>query len=218
MYYFKNITDHYDFLSPLIRNAANKSLRQWVSPYSSFIDWIKMFSPIELQTWYAIRGFGRCPLYPQYPVDKYFVDFGNPVTKIALECDGKEWHTDKDKDNARDKSLSELGWATFRISGSDCFKIEDRYDDLDYLNEYETEDVLSNFYSNTIEGLIKSIAIFYFGHQTYNKYVDEHKLALDCLNKRSSLLTDADVKKLNRIFINRTHNIPINIKYQTLWL
>jgi hypothetical protein len=39
-------------------------------------------------------------LYPQYPVGRYFVDFGNPVHKVAIECDGARWHSYR-RDGAR---------------------------------------------------------------------------------------------------------------------
>jgi very-short-patch-repair endonuclease len=76
-------------------------------------------TPIERWLWADIRQVD-CVLYPQYPVAGYFVDFANPVAKVAIECDGAAYHTDKAKDAARDKRLFDLGWTVYRISGKAC--------------------------------------------------------------------------------------------------
>lgn len=217
-YDFNKITDHYENLTPLIFAQAEKNKRFWVSPYSRYIDWVSMFSPIEMQTWFALRGFGHCPLYPQYPVGRYFTDFGNPVVRVALECDGKEWHINKNKDKIRDYVFENKGWSTYRISGSDCFKIEERYDDLDYLDESETFEVLSNFYNNTVEGLIKAIAMFHFRYKTYNKYINEYELAFNCLIKRCSILSEKIIQDFYNIVAEEINNIPEILKSKTEWL
>ncbi len=177
-----------------------------------------MFSPIEEQTWGVLRGFGQAPLYPQYPVDKFFVDFGNPFKKIAIECDGKEWHLDKKKDLKRDKRLSKLGWVVYRIDGSDCFRIVKDYSELGYKNEDETIDILSRFYESTIEGLVKAIAIFYFGHKTYNRFVNEYELAADCLINRVSINKEKCQKLCYQIIEDNITNIPMDLRVQTLWV
>lgn len=74
---------------------------------------------IESWFWSDIRLMGAV-LYPQYPVGPYFVDFANPVAKVAVECDGAAYHIDKAKDRERDVKLQDMGWAVYRISGSDC--------------------------------------------------------------------------------------------------
>lgn len=217
-YDFKRITEHYESLTPFIFSQAEKNKRFWVSPYSRHIDWIPMFSPIEMQTWFALRGFGHCPLYPQYPVGRSFADFGNPVVKVALECDGKEWHTNKRKDKIRDITFESKGWTTYRISGSDCFKTEEKYDELDYLGETESFEVLSNFYKNTIEGLIKSIAMFHFGYKTYNRYVNEYELAFNCLIKRCSILSHEKIQNFYQLVSDSVEEIPNDLKSKTEWL
>ena len=87
-----------------------------VDPY--FLDW--EFTPIEDALWGSIR-FWSVPLYPEYPVLNYFVDFGNPYHRIALEADGKEWH-DKEKDRERDLELLENGWKVFRVTGTEALR------------------------------------------------------------------------------------------------
>jgi very-short-patch-repair endonuclease len=97
-------------------------------------------TPIELWLWEEIRD-ANVVLYPQFPVDKFFVDFGNPKAKVAIECDGKAFHQDKEKDRARDARLRELGWAVYRISGSDCARESD---------EDEQEESFRRFFVRTI--------------------------------------------------------------------
>lgn len=76
------------------------------------------FTQIERWLWHDIRECGAV-LYPQYPVGRFFVDFANPVAKVAIECDGADFH-DAEKDAARDKELRSMGWIVYRISGKDC--------------------------------------------------------------------------------------------------
>lgn len=92
---------------------------QWLDPY--LIDWSSVFTPIEFALWQDIRQSGAV-LYPQYPVGRFFVDFANPKARIAVECDGAAFHTDKAKDEARDSQLLAMGWHVYRITGRDCKK------------------------------------------------------------------------------------------------
>lgn len=104
-------------------------------PYQ-IADWATIFTPIESALWYDIRAKSMS-LWPQFPVGRFFVDFGNPVAKIAVECDGKKWH-DAEKDAARDAELREMGWTVYRLPGWLCNGIAPEYDpDMD---EYELEE------------------------------------------------------------------------------
>lgn len=76
-------------------------------------------SPIEAALWCDIRET-EAVLYPQYPVGRFFVDFGNPVARIAIECDGKVWHQDKAKDAARQAEIEDMGWDVYRFTGAEC--------------------------------------------------------------------------------------------------
>jgi hypothetical protein len=76
-------------------------------------------TPIEAWLWADIRA-ANAIFYPQYPVAGFFVDFASPVAKVAIECDGYEYHLDKGKDRDRDEALERLGWTVYRISGHDC--------------------------------------------------------------------------------------------------
>ena len=87
-------------------------------------DWAGLMTPIEAAAWCDIRELG-VPLWPQLPVGRYFVDFGNPVRRVAVECDGAAWH-DADKDAKRDAVLNDAGWRVIRIAGRDCYGEEGR--------------------------------------------------------------------------------------------
>ena len=94
-------------------------------------NWPEVFTPIEYALWFEIRGRGL-DLWPQLPVDRFFVDFGNPVAKVAIECDGKEWHKDSAKDQERDNKLERMGWMVLRIPGWQCNRrILDRHEAAD---------------------------------------------------------------------------------------
>lgn len=207
-YEFDKIEEHYKALTPFIFQAAKDTPKRWITPYSNEIDWPGMFTPIEMSTWMAIRGFGQAPLYPQYPVGKYFVDFGNPVVKVAIECDGKEWHQHRaEQDHIRDTKLKELGWDVYRICGSDCVRLVEEYEEIMGNYILSPEDVptcAQEYYQKTIEGLVRAIAFFYFG---YKRVYDEmeYDMAHQCLVSRISI----DDQNLNN-----KYNIFQNLKYK----
>lgn len=92
------------------------------------VRWGEVFTPIEAAMWHELRR-ADLPFYPQLPVGKAFVDFGNPHHKIAIECDGKEFHLDRMKDRQRDAVLAARGWRVLRITGADCLAEGDEDDD-----------------------------------------------------------------------------------------
>jgi very-short-patch-repair endonuclease len=75
-------------------------------------------TPIEASLWHEIRRVGL-PFYLQYPVGRRFVDFGDPIRRIAIEADGKAFHS-KEKDAEKNAELAEQGWAVFRVTGHDA--------------------------------------------------------------------------------------------------
>lgn len=179
---FNKIKEHYKYLTPIILDVSKKYKYRWTDPYS-YMDWHSMFTPIEHQTWQQIRCFGKIPMYPQYPVGKYFLDFGNPSVKLGIECDGKEWHLDKEKDYKRDENILNEGWHIYRITGVECMNIEKKYYNIDDIyDENEKYNIIKNYY-NTMDGLIKALAIFYFDYKNYSNFELEIKLALRCLQR-----------------------------------
>lgn len=77
-------------------------------------------TPIERAMWSDIRTTGIV-MYPQWPACGFFLDFANPVAKVAIECDGREFH-DREEDAKRDAGLASVGWKVFRMKGSDCLR------------------------------------------------------------------------------------------------
>jgi hypothetical protein len=67
-----------------------------------------------------IRG-----LVCQYPIGRYRVDFAIPDEKIAIEIDGREFHSTADqltKDARRQREIQSLGWTVIRFSGSEIYE------------------------------------------------------------------------------------------------
>lgn len=91
---------------------------EWAGDAYSWDRFIGM-TPIEKWLWGDIRD-ANAVFYPQYPVGRFFVDFANPVAKVAIECDGKAYHQDVEKDLARQKEIEAMGWRVYRISGKQC--------------------------------------------------------------------------------------------------
>jgi len=60
-----------------------------------------------------------------------YPDFYIPEYKTIIECDGEEWHLDKEKDKKRDEIiLSVLGedWRIFRFTGKEIIQLAKIYD------------------------------------------------------------------------------------------
>lgn len=185
---YNEIRSHYEYLTPLIMERSKKHPSAWVSPYCAEVDWVKIFTPIEYNTWHSIRINGRVPLYPQYPVHNYFTDFANPFLKIIIECDGADYHLDWEKDNNRDFELMEAGWKVYRISGSDCCRIpSEKYFDLLYQLEENRSSILNDFYANTVDGLIRALSIVYCRDSYYiGESISERNIAQVRLKHRLS--------------------------------
>ena len=155
----------------MIRKAYQKEMprlrEQWESgdrgrmdPY--FVDWIPMFTPIEMSVWQDIRSAGL-PLLPQVPALQYFIDFANPFEKIAIECDGKAWH-DEEKDAKRDAALMAEGWTIYRITGSECNRIRPapwEFDESDHTEE-SRYGIAREFFLTTATGIMFAIGHIHF--------------------------------------------------------
>lgn len=124
---WQRIRAHYEAHAASIMTSRS----EWgVDPYAWEHEGGICMTPIESAMWSDIRMEGAV-FYPQHPVDKFFVDFGNPVAKVALECDGYAFHLDKAKDAARDARLRELGWTVYRFTGHDCVQDTEEGEDED---------------------------------------------------------------------------------------
>ena len=90
-----------------------------VQPYAASA--VAEFTPIEAALWSDLREEGAV-MYPQFPVGCYFVDFGNPAAKVAIECDGEFHKLQREADAERQRDIEARGWTVFRLSGSNCLR------------------------------------------------------------------------------------------------
>ncbi|MBS4193216.1 DUF559 domain-containing protein [Bacillus sp. FJAT-49705] len=79
----------------------------------------KCESPIERQLYNALtfRGYA---VTTQVPCGKYRIDIALVGPRIAIECDGKAYHSSpkaKARDRCKDKCLMENGWKVLRFTG-----------------------------------------------------------------------------------------------------
>lgn len=155
------------------------------TPYP--IDWIPFFSPIESAAWGEIRCLSL-PFWPQFPIGKFFADFADPIKKIVIECDGKDFHS-KEKDAPRDAFMISNGWTVYRISGADCNRVVaapweeiiDREVDRD---SDEAKSIVNNWMSRTIDGLVYAIAVCHYGVKPSDEYI--FGMACDTLADRKA--------------------------------
>lgn len=113
---WKRIRTHYANWHDQIMAAGRN---EWGCDAYAWDEGFISLTPIEEWLWADIRA-NDAVMYPQYPVGRVFVDFANPVAKVAIECDGAAYHTDKAKDAARDAGLHQLGWTVYRFPGWLC--------------------------------------------------------------------------------------------------
>lgn len=152
----------YAHVMPAILAESRHALRGYIFP--NFFPWV--FTPIEKRAWESIRRCG-IPLYPQVPVDRYFIDFANPYYQIGLELDGAAFH-DREVDTRRDRRLIEQGWKIFRVCGAETGPghpaISEREDMDEELDErYEkTADRLHHWIAHTCDGVITALDLVYF--------------------------------------------------------
>jgi len=85
-------------------------------------------SPIED---ILLRELHILGIYPaiQFEVPPYRIDLALPEQMIAIECDGKEWHSSDvqiERDAKRDEFLRKNGWRVIRFYGKEIYRDADR--------------------------------------------------------------------------------------------
>lgn len=113
--HLRKIRERYSQIPYFVNEAGFR-----LSPYDIY-DWSLVFTPIEDNVWRDIR-YLCLPMYPQFPVGKYWIDFADPHKKIGIEADGKMHNERREKDRDRDADLRRLGWRIFRIPGRHTFR------------------------------------------------------------------------------------------------
>jgi len=97
-------------------------------------------SPIEKNVWDSIRYLGL-RFFPQFPILNYFADFADPINKIVIEVDGKEWHKDQEKDLKRQKEIEADGWRVYRLPGSMTFKESEDFFQDDWQAQCNSDEI-----------------------------------------------------------------------------
>jgi very-short-patch-repair endonuclease len=185
---FQGIRTHYARELPRMMAEYADSGRMLFDPYG--LDFYAGMTPIESAVWSDIRC-EPIPMYPQIPALRYFFDFANPFIKVAIECDGKQWH-DPAKDAIRDAKLMADGWTIYRIPGRECNKLMDTPWDIerkmyergcqddDEIN-CEAESQARKWFAETSTGIVHAINVKHFGKKS--KY---ENIALTALDARRS--------------------------------
>lgn len=171
--YFKKLNDLRAFYKEHEQNIIDATKAHINSWYISYItNYHSFFSSIEVDAWNSIRTKGGIVLYPQYPIESFFVDFGNPYLKIALELDGAAWHKDKDKDKQRDLTLQNLGWTIYRITGKEMMR-------TNYAEGIDIEtgdrDEIEYWIMNTGDGMIEAMKCVYFCKHEQEEYMSDQR-------------------------------------------
>lgn len=81
---------------------------------------VRCESPIERRLYYALLREGYS-VEPQVSCGKYRIDLALPAFRIAIECDGKAFHStpsQKAHDYRKNAYLRKHGWRVLRFSGS----------------------------------------------------------------------------------------------------
>lgn len=118
--YWQDIADFWREREAFILSAPRN---EWAIGVYEWQGLIQM-TPLEQWMWGDMRELNAV-FYPQWPVCGFFVDFANPVAKVAIECDGAAYHTDKGKDASRDSDLRDAGWEVYRFPGGACRRERD---------------------------------------------------------------------------------------------
>jgi hypothetical protein len=162
-------------MADIVLDAARRS--RIAQPY--FLPWEQFWqrSPPEFGVWWSIHYYGRMPLYPQYPILNYFVDFGDPWQRIGIEVDGKQYH-DAGKDLRRYKELLEIGWKIFRIPAAET---SSEYlgpdDEFRRLYEDVQQDRLSRWLLKTSDGVVRALKTIYYERWTPSAYATWYGLS-----------------------------------------
>lgn len=128
------------FYSRFARKVMSSPANEWATDaYAWDHDGGIWLSPIEKNLWSDIRT-ADLVLYPQWPVAGFFVDFGNPVARVAIECDGKAFH-DVARDAPRQRAIEAKGWTVYRFNGWMCNQQEvvEHFDLLGHVKRSESD-------------------------------------------------------------------------------
>lgn len=149
-----------------IRDSYARYAESGVRPHTYFIDWVRIFTPIESAAWGAIRYIGL-PMLPQYPIGPYFADFADPDAMVVLECDGRQFHQDKERDAARDRFMIARGWTVYRVTGRECKAPEIDWEVVSEMRHEGDKDeaiqMVEKWMLSSVEGVLSAISVEHYG-------------------------------------------------------
>lgn len=131
------------------------------------------FSPIEYDMWWSLRlSYKTKHFRPEFPIGKYFADFADPIHKIVIECDGKQYHTDIEKDKNRQSEIEKLGWVVLRFNPA---QILSRIYYSKLLPLYETGDIYDEELNELIFKNRHNCIDCYFMSEEFSDLLDGRK-------------------------------------------
>jgi len=131
----------------IIRNTYNSLDESCLGRNDPYIIDLK-FSPIEYSMWYSLRIHSKTRYFrPEFPIGKYFADFADPIHKIVIECDGKEFHKDFKKDKIRQFEIEKMGWIVLRFNAR---QILSNIHDGKLLDMYQSDEIDEDQYNHLV--------------------------------------------------------------------
>lgn len=100
-------------------------------------------SHLERMLYYELRYVYKGKIVPQYPLGPYWIDLAIPKHKLALECDGYQYHSSQKAqihDRNRDAYMKRMGWKVMRFTYKELRK-ENIAETIQKINEYTTNGV-----------------------------------------------------------------------------
>ena len=124
------------------------------SPYE-IADWLRVLTEPEFGAWQDIRSAGL-PLWPRLPVGNFVVSFGNPVSKVALQCGGES--DDMAPEDLRvDHWLKQIGWRVFRAPYERCLRVMETPSDIRERTGECDESYRASYLTDTLAGTILEV-------------------------------------------------------------
>lgn len=173
----KSLRKYYESSMDSIMKSYDKSKFTWASSYPT--DWSNILTDIEFQVWSIIRTKGRLVLYPQFPVDHYFVDFANPGLKIGLEIK-KNSIDDPEKKQQRDDKIKSHGYTIYEVSGKEMYRTNFvTLEEIDFQNDTENKinEKLEYWLLETGDGVIQAIKEIHFSDK--DEYEEDDQIEYD---------------------------------------
>lgn len=80
-------------------------------------------SALERRVAAILRGSGLPPFVREFPVGRCRLDFAWPDRRVAIEADGRRWHSSRNdfaRDRAKHNALVAAGWRVLRVTWDDA--------------------------------------------------------------------------------------------------